>query len=229
MDPIRGKLLRTFRKQGTTSVVIPCRIDERIVIEMISASQDDAGDVTIAWGSAAAAVSLDPTGNNNKLTFTARELGTAGAHINVEIIEGGNNETLRIVTTKTLADGIESEVDIDIYVATDGSGNGTSTANEVIRAIKDDRKASKYIIATNFAANDGTGVIDSDVGEAALSGGTDGGTGEFDLEAAAAGVSLPYFPPGLLMGDPGVGCIVTAESATQIFVAGFYHPGGSGV
>ena len=82
---------------------------------------------------------------NGQFTVTARTPGDSGNEIAVEFVIEGNNTPLSLQVNGK---------DIQINLATDGSGNAVSTANEVIAAINADDQ--DLVTASLPAGSDGT-------------------------------------------------------------------------
>ena len=108
--------------------------------------------------------------------------GTVGNAKTTEIVENGNNTALS-VTVSTSA--------VLINLATDGSGNSTSTVNDVIAALYANSTFVTYWEADN-GAGAGTSVIDQDYASAVLSGGTNG-TEVYTTVAEVTNISGPEF------------------------------------
>jgi hypothetical protein len=111
----------------------------------------------------AAYVTLDPSGSNNNITYTAVTAGAAGNSITVTYVVSGNNTPLSVSVVGS---------DITVNIATDGGGSPTSTAAQVIAAIAASTPASALVTAANAASNNGTGTMAA-VGTTNLANGTD--------------------------------------------------------
>lgn len=104
-------------------------------------------------GETEAAVTIDPDGDNNALVFTAVTAGVAGNRINIEYVDpGADNSPLDV-------DVHEDGRSIKVYLATDGDGRVTSTADLVKAAIAAHPIASGLVTVADAAANDGSGVV----------------------------------------------------------------------
>lgn len=112
---------------------------------------------------AAATKTVNPTGNNNNIVYTAVDEGADGNNITIAYIVSGNDTPLSISVIGT---------DIVVNVATDNDGDPTSTAAQVLAAIEADEDASALVTVAHAASNDGTGVVAA-VAAANLTGGTD--------------------------------------------------------
>lgn len=111
----------------------------------------------------AATVTLAPAGVNNDIVIIAKEGGTAGNAIKVQLKDpGANNATLKVT--------IETDT-IVVSLATDGAGAITSTANQVNTAINAALYVKDLVTAANAAGNDGTGVVTA-IAATPLAGGT---------------------------------------------------------
>jgi hypothetical protein len=102
-------------------------------------------------------------GSNTGLTITALE----------PTADGGSGLTITIVDPATPSQDLAVTVtgsDISVSLATDGSGDETSTAAEVLAAINADTDASALVIATHTGTSTGAGTMPA-VAEATLSGG----------------------------------------------------------
>lgn len=101
-----------------------------------------------------AATVLASAGNNNDLQFVAK---SQGKKVILNLVEAGNNTPLSLAVTGT------GPYTITVNLATDGSGNGTSTANDVIALIRADSVANDLIAVALSGAdagvNTGAGAI----------------------------------------------------------------------
>jgi len=95
----------------------------------------------------------------DEIVWTAVEPGTAGNAITIAIVIAGENTPLSVEVDGT---------DITVHAATDGSGDPTSTADEVVAAVNADAEASALV----SAATSDSGVV-SAVSQTALQGGAD--------------------------------------------------------
>lgn len=119
---------------------------------------------------AATAATLDTglVGENNGITWTAKEAGTGGNAITITIVDpAGNNVALSVDVDGT---------DIVVTGATDGASALTSTAALVIAAVEEHDLASQLVSVANKGASSGAGVVKA-VAETPLAGGTAGTTG----------------------------------------------------
>lgn len=118
---------------------------------------------------------IDPTGANNAIVFIDRTPGVQTTHVAIVYAVAGNNTALSVaVSTRT----------ITVNSATDGSGNPTSTANQVMAAILASAAANALVVMHLAAGNDGTGVIAA-VSSTAL-GGVTGTTPTLDVSLKSA-------------------------------------------
>jgi hypothetical protein len=110
-------------------------------------------------------------GNNNAITHTAVNIGTAGDNIQVAHLDPGANSiplSLAVVGSGTAADPYV----VNVTLATDAGGVITSTAANVIELINNHGFARTIIRASNTGASTGAGVMVAAVA-APLAGGTD--------------------------------------------------------
>lgn len=127
------------------------------------------GRVVEAAAAVAAHVDTGLVGENNGITWTAKDAGEGGNAISVTLVDPPGN-------------GVALSVDVDggeivVTLATDGASAITSTAAQVIAAIAEHDVASQLVTATNKGASNGTGVVKA-VAKTSLAGGegaTDGG------------------------------------------------------
>lgn len=114
-----------------------------------------------------ATVTVDMTNANADLTYTAKAYGTDGNSITVTHVDpSGNNKVLAVTV---------SGKDITVSLATDGSGNITSTANEVKAAVDAHAEASALVAVT--VEGTGAGVTNAEA-KATLTGGVNVTAGE---------------------------------------------------
>lgn len=94
------------------------------------------------------------TGTNNDLKFTAYDsktwYGTLGNAITIAYVNAGASKPL-VVSVASNA--------ISVQLATNGSSVITSTASQILAAVNAHTTASKMVVATLAAGNDGTGVV----------------------------------------------------------------------
>ncbi len=102
------------------------------------------------------------TGANNDLAFTAKVAGPGGNSITVAYVVGGINTPLSVSVAGFA---------ITVTVATDGAGNPTSTASQVLAAIQGNQDAATLISAALAPSNDGSGVVAA-MAATALTGGS---------------------------------------------------------
>lgn len=89
-------------------------------------------------------------GANNDLYFFAKAPGTGGNSIRFRIVVAGNNTAQSVVVSGN---------DITLNAATDGGGVATSTAAQVVDAIRRDQTARTLVHAQLAPLNDGTGAV----------------------------------------------------------------------
>ena len=127
----------------------------------ITATAQDVIDVLTASGVQAA---LAIGTGDAEFKVTAREAGFDGNAISIALIDpSGNSQPLSV----DYDDGV-----ITVNLATDGSGDITSTAADIIAALNADVEASALIYAELASGSDGTGVV-SAASAADLLGGSD--------------------------------------------------------
>jgi hypothetical protein len=103
-----------------------------------------------------ATASVNPTGDDNALTFTAVEYGTGGNSLSVTYVDPGQNDAALSVVVAGPA--------IVVRLATGETGTITSTAAEVLDAITASIAASRLCTAAintadSGVADDGSGVV----------------------------------------------------------------------
>lgn len=89
-------------------------------------------------------------GAQNDLVFFARNAGVNTPAITVTYAVAGNNTLLTVTVATT---------DITVHVATDGSGNPTSTGAQIKAAVDAYAPANALVTISLAAGNDGTGVV----------------------------------------------------------------------
>lgn len=230
MNPILAKYIKPFEVRVTNqaSFRLPSPLGLAPVITGIYATADAAGVLTVSFGSTRSALAVNPTGSNNEFTVRALRPGISGDGISVEVVENGNSTALSIAVTVNAVPATGGyDVDIVVNVATDGSGNGISTARQVIDAINSDAIAGKYVEAYPTTSEATVaGVIDSDVSVASLANGAD--TAKFIREFEGAFSFGDSFEPGVLVAPNAgvdVNIAVSAGTDRELQVAGFYIPG----
>ncbi len=101
-------------------------------------------------------------GTNDDLTYTAVSYGSGGNAITVAYTNDGANIPLSVSVSGSA---------ITVHLATNGSGNVTSTAAQVAAAIAASSTAAAKVTVANATGNDGSGVV-SVMAPTNLSGGT---------------------------------------------------------
>jgi hypothetical protein len=119
----------------------------------------------------AATVNVNPTGDDNGLTFTAKTYGAAGNNIRVTYVDPGAASQLLSVSV--------SGTSIVVSLATNGGGSITSTAAQVKAAIEAVQAATNLvsvaiITSDSGVADDGSGVVTAMAATALASGAGDG-------------------------------------------------------
>lgn len=116
---------------------------------------------------AQATIDVNPTGDDNGLTFTARQYGAGGNEITVAYVDPGANDAALSVSVAGNA--------IVVSLATGEAGAIESTAAEILAAVQAHGPAHELVAAallesdTNFS--DGSGVVTA-ISSTALEGGT---------------------------------------------------------
>ncbi len=81
------------------------------------------------------------TSGTNRITWRAKNTGTAGNSIQIAVVKSGNNTPLSVsVSGQT----------ITVNLATDASGNATSSCSQVVTAVNNNAPASALITATQI-------------------------------------------------------------------------------
>ncbi len=153
---------------------------------------------------ALAATALTSAGTDNNLQFVSKNQGNA---VTLSLVESGNNTPLSVVTS-----GTASPYTITVNLATDGSGNSTTTANAVITLIRADTTASG-LISIALAGADTTGNLGTGVIPASVSASSDAGT----LSAAVTVSSV--------LADVGTGAWATSTARTTPTLTAAAAPG----
>jgi len=123
------------------------------------------GKAVAADAAVAASLTTGTVGENNGIVWTAKETGTAGNSLSVEILNTGKEKSLSV------------DVDGDkivVTAATNGTGAGeiTSKAEDVIAAINEHDTASQLVSVANKGTSTGAGVVKA-VATTSLAGGTE--------------------------------------------------------
>lgn len=103
-----------------------------------------------------ASAAINPTGDDNALTFTARVYGVEGNSISVAYVDPSANDAALSVSVFRQA--------ISVSLATDGSGVITSTAAEVLAAVEAHGEANSLVTVAidasdSGAGDDGSGIV----------------------------------------------------------------------
>lgn len=104
----------------------------------------------------AASANVNPTGDDNGLTFTAKTYGAAGNNISVRYVDPGSNDAALSVYVVGTA--------ITVSLATGVAGAITSTAAEIKAAVDASARASSLVSVAVYTADagvadDGSGVV----------------------------------------------------------------------
>jgi hypothetical protein len=96
-----------------------------------------------------ATASINPTGDDNGLTFTARQYGAGGNGISVEYVDPSANDAALSVSVSGLS--------IVVSLATGEAGAITSTAAEILAAIEASQAATELVAVAIDASDSGEG------------------------------------------------------------------------
>ena len=111
------------------------------------------------------------------ITVTARTAGMAGNSVQLALVDpSGNDQALDVSVAASV---------ITVSLATDGSGDITSTASDVVAALNVDTESKALV----FAEGSGSSAL-SAAAAASLTGGTDGDVAERDLGYTQGGVAV---------------------------------------
>lgn len=119
----------------------------------------------------AATANVNPTGDDNGLTFTSKVYGAAGNGISIRYVDPGANSQSLAVTVDGQA--------ITVSLATNGGGTITSTAAQVKAAIEAKQSAANLVTVAvmtsdSGTADDGSGVVTAMPAASLASGAGDG-------------------------------------------------------
>lgn len=191
----RAKLedkLALKRVQVLTSVTVP--ENKNLAVLRVDQSEAPALAIAVAGtnkGAVAARISVGTAstlttgveGNNNAILWTAVTKGVWGTGIKITInTNPGLNHSLTLVLTGNNTNFM-ADYSIEVQSATDGAGDPTSTAQDVINAVAADGTISKLVTAANYGTSSGLGIIAASV-QNNLQGGT-GGLGAHALDEVA--------------------------------------------
>jgi hypothetical protein len=118
------------------------RLGGNVVVSSCDGAPEDA---------AQAAVTINPTGDDNALVYTAVQYGARGNLISIAYVNPSANNAALAVTVSGQA--------ISVSLATNGGGSITSTAAQVLAAIEAHPVASTMVTVADAADNDGSGVV----------------------------------------------------------------------
>lgn len=104
-----------------------------------------------------------PAKPNNDLTYTTKATGTAANATTMTYAASGANQPLTVTVSGT---------DITVHLATDGSGNPASTANQVLAAINATTAAKALVTVALATGSNGTGIV-TPLAQTHLAGGYD--------------------------------------------------------
>jgi hypothetical protein len=142
------------------------------------------GKAIVADVAVAAFLKTGVVGNNNAITWTAREAGVDGDNLTITLQNTGKEKALSVDVNGN---------DIVVTLATNGVGAGevTSTAAQVEAAVLAHDTASQLVTTANTAGSSGAGVVVA-VAKTNLAGGEEGTAGAVAVgkaltSAAAAG------------------------------------------
>lgn len=154
------------------TVIGPGHVLPLIAGAALSAGRVAAGALgrVVAASVAAAVAASRLTGvvaDNNAIRWTARQEGTDGNGIRVQLLDPAGNDAALAVDV----DGL----DIIVSLATGNAGAITSTAAQVRAAVNEHDAASGLVVPTNEGASSGAGVVTA-AALAALTGGSEAST-----------------------------------------------------
>lgn len=133
---------RTFKVEGMATVAIA---DSSVATMLGGLLITKAGAPTDA---VAATADVNPAGDDNGLTFTAVKYGVDGNTISIKYVDpGANDAALSVSVSGTV---------ITVSLATGVAGAITSTAAEVLAAVNADPVAGRMVVASIYAADDGS-------------------------------------------------------------------------
>lgn len=133
----------SVRKSGIASIVAA----EGIFRGDAVCVADDQGRIKSA---AKASGTTGVIGNNNSIKWTAKNPGSGGNNIIIDIVVSGNSTALSVAVTGNT---------ITINSATSEAGAALTTALEAIAAVEEDDAASLLVVGANNGASAGSGAI----------------------------------------------------------------------
>lgn len=122
---------------------------------------DDEGRIKSA---ARASLAFGLVGSNNALVLTCRVPGLVGNALSVELLAEENNQTLALAVVGTT---------ISIELATNGSGDSTTTGAQLLALINGHATASNMVVAAHATGSTGAGIVAA-LAQAPLTGGEGG-------------------------------------------------------
>lgn len=141
---------RTFQVSGQSAVVMSTANLSAALGNALFISEAEPADAVQA------SANVNPTGNENGLTFTAIEYGIGGNDITVTYVDPGANDAALSVEVVGKS--------IVVHLATGEAGAITSTAAEILAAIEASNAASELVSVAIMAADgggsdDGSGIV----------------------------------------------------------------------
>lgn len=163
-----------------TSTFMQGYVNKKLVVVSMNEAQE--GQIQLICreynGAEYATLTTDLTGDNNDLVYTSVDKTDEANDITIKYTDPHDfNQSLSVSVSGS---------DIDVSLATDGSGAITSTASDIKTAIEADQDASALVTVANASGNDGTGVVIA-MAKTNLSGGNTG------LYADTLGSVAPVF------------------------------------
>lgn len=129
------------------------------------------GDFLFNWrasstASQKATVTIDPTGVDNSIIWTAVADGTPGNFITIEYVDPG--------TTNASLSLVRDGANITVNLATDGGGSITTTAADIVNAVvaSGNEDIAEIVTADFPTGQSGTGTVTA-IGQTSLTGGVD--------------------------------------------------------
>ena len=160
-------------------------------------------------GATAATLTTSLTGDNNDVVWTAVTAGNTGNTIAIQYIDPEANSSALNVD-------VDGRV-VKVYLATDATGEITSTADDIKTAVAAHPVASTLVSGTDADLNDGSGVVTA-MDVTYLSGGAGA---EVTTPEGATNSRLWTFTPTMTADDLEAMTIWFGDPNVQIFRAGF--------
>lgn len=153
-----------------------------------------------------ASLTIDPSGSNNTLLYTARNPGMAEEDISIRYY--GAPHPLQVQVSHT-------DIAVRLHIPGLG-GNPGNSANQVIAAIQANASANALVTVANSGGSDGTGIISDDVAATHLAG-ADAAAFPQELSGARIGRCLDQagWPAALRTLDPGTVQVVAQSFSSN--------------